>query len=119
MFKAAKIISSLESDWNYIITSEETRDLDFLLQKHGSMKQLPPTAAGGLFLCHLMKRDYEFTSENFPDILVNILNLPLQRPDKMNHRDAEKLLEAATGALIRHQHPYLDTFADHLQQPAA
>ena len=83
------------------------------------MKQFSPTAAGGLFLCHLMKRDYEFTSENFPDILVSILNLPLQSPDKMNHREAEKLLEAATAALIRHQHPYLDTFADHLHKPAA
>jgi hypothetical protein len=119
MFKTAKIIDSLHSDWDYPVTSDERRDLQFLLQRHSQMKRLPPTAAAGLFLCHLMKRDYEFTSLNFPDLLIKILNLPTQDPERLNHRDAQLLLEAATGALVRHQHPYLDTFADHLPKPAA
>ena len=119
MFKTAKIIDSLHSDWDYPVTSDERRHLQFLLQRHSQMKRLPPTAAAGLFLCHLMKRDYEFTSLNFPDLLIKMLNLPTQDPERLNHRDAELLLEAATGALLRHQHPYLDTFADHLPKPAA
>ncbi len=119
MFKTAKITSSLDSDWEYTVTNEDVGHLKFLLQVHQKIGKLPPMAAAGLFLCHRMKRDYEFTSFYFPDVLIKILNLPLQFPDKLNARDAETLRLSATAALIHHQHPYLETFADYLQQPAA
>ena len=118
MFRSAKIVASLKSDWDYTVTVDDSKNLDSLLQLHGKIRRLPPTAAAGMFLCHMMKRDYEFASLYFPDVLIRILNLPDQHPDKLARRDADTLLEAATAALVRHRHPYLETFAEHLCEPA-
>ena len=119
MFRTAKITTSLNSDWEYTVTADDAKELDFFLRINKRIKKLPPTAAAGLFLCHMMKRDYAFTSFHFPDVLIKILNLPLQFPDKLGARDAETLRRAATAALIHHQHPYLETFAEYLHKPAA
>jgi hypothetical protein len=67
----------------------------------------------------MMKRDYEFASTYFPEVLINILNLPETQPEKISRHDADKLLAAATAALVVHQHPYLETFAEHLCEPVA
>ena len=93
MFRSAKIVASLKSDWDYTVTVDDSRNLDSLLQLHGKIRRLPPTAAAGMFLCHMMKRDYEFASLYFPDVLIKILNLPDQHPDKLARQDADTLLD--------------------------
>ena len=110
MFRTAKIVASLKSDWEYTVTEDDSRQLDYLLKMHAGIRRLPATAAAGMFLCHMMKRDYEFTSLYFPDVLIKILNLPDQHPDRLSRSDAGTLLEAATAALIRHQHKRVPRF---------
>ena len=114
MFRTSRIVNSLNSDWEYRASNRDTEDLEFLLQRHTKIKHLPTVAAAGMFLCHKMKRDYEFTSEQFPDLLIKILNLPTQAPDRLEQEHADALLEAARAALAHHRHPYLETFAEYL-----
>jgi hypothetical protein len=119
MFRTARIVHSLRSDWEYPVSKSDIRDLEFLQHRHAKIKHLPAVAAAGMFLCHKMKRDYEFTSAQFPDLLIRILNLPVEAPERLEKHHADALLDAAGAALSHHRHPYLETFAEYLRNSAA